>query len=109
MFNDPNGDPPRRYLRALDIQTGETVWEIDQKIPGANYGGVLSTAGGVVFYSESTGAFAAVDARTGAPLWHFETGQPPKASPMTYMLDGRQYVAIASGANVFSFALPPKP
>jgi len=106
MFSDPNGDPPRRYLRALDVQTGRTVWEIDQKMPGANYGGVLSTAGGVVFYSESTGAFAAVDAKTGAPLWHFETGQPPKASPMTYMVDGRQYVAIASGANVFSFALP---
>jgi PQQ-dependent dehydrogenase (methanol/ethanol family) len=109
MFTDPSGDPARRYLRALDIHTGQTVWEIEQKIPGANYGGVLSTAGGLVFYSESAGAFAAVDAKTGEPLWHFETGQPPKASPMTYMVDGRQYVAIAAGANVFAFALPDRP
>ena len=75
-------------------------------MPDPNYGGVLSTAGGLVFYSESSGAFAAVDAKTGSTLWHFETSQPPKASPMTYMVNGRQYVAIASGANVLAFALP---
>jgi PQQ-dependent dehydrogenase (methanol/ethanol family) len=109
MFEDPNGDPPRRYLRALDIQTGNIAWEVEQKIPAPNYGGVLSTAGGIVFYSESSGGFAAVDAKSGATLWHFETSQPPKASPMTYTVDGRQYVAIASGANVLSFALPEKP
>jgi alcohol dehydrogenase (cytochrome c) len=106
LFNDPNGDPPRRYLRALNMQNGSIVWEIEQKIPGANYGGVMSTSGGLVFYSESSGAFAAVDAKTGAPLWHFETGQPPKASPMTYIVNGRQYVSIVSGANVLAFALP---
>jgi alcohol dehydrogenase (cytochrome c) len=103
------GDPPKRYLRAIDIHTGKVVWEVDQKLPSPNYGGVLSTAGGVLFYSESTGAFAAVDAQTGNSLWHFETGQSPKASPMTYMVNGRQFVAIASGANVLSFALPEKP
>jgi PQQ-dependent dehydrogenase (methanol/ethanol family) len=97
---------PRRYLRALDIHTGNITWEIEQKVPTPNYGGVLSTAGGVVFYSESSGAFAAVDAKTGRPLWHFETSESPKASPMTYLVDGRQYVAIASGANILSFALP---
>jgi alcohol dehydrogenase (cytochrome c) len=47
-----------------------------------------------------------VDAQTGRTLWRFETGQPPKASPMTYMVNGRQYVAIAAGSNVLSFALP---
>jgi len=62
-------------------------------------------AGGLVFYSESSGAVAAVAAQTGRTLWHFETGQPPKASPMTYMVGGRQYVAIASGVNVLAFAL----
>jgi alcohol dehydrogenase (cytochrome c) len=105
-FGGDGGDPPRRYLRALDIHTGNIVWEIEQKVPTPNYGGVLSTAGGVVFYSESSGAFAAVDAKTGRPLWHFETSESPKASPMTYLVDGRQYVAIASGANILSFALP---
>ena len=89
-----------------DLQTGKMAWEIEQGTPAPNYGGVLSTAGGLVFYSESSGAFAAVDAKTGRTLWHFETGQPPKASPMTYTVNGRQYVAIAAGANVLAFALP---
>jgi alcohol dehydrogenase (cytochrome c) len=88
------------------MQTGNIAWEIEQKVPTPNYGGVLSTAGGLVFYSESGGALAAVDAQTGRALWHFETSQAPKASPMTYMVDGRQYVAIASGSNVIAFALP---
>jgi PQQ-dependent dehydrogenase (methanol/ethanol family) len=105
LFNVPGGEPARRYLRAIEMQTGRVAWEIDQKIPGPNYGGALSTSSGLVFYSESTGALAAVDARTGRTLWHFETSQPPKASPMTYMVNGRQYMAICSGANVLAFAL----
>ena len=71
-----------------------------------NYSGVLATAGGVVFYGETSGGFAAVDSRTGATLWRLETGGTFKASPMTYTVDGKQYVAIASGANILSFALP---
>lgn len=106
FFNVPGAEPPKRYLRAIDIQTGKTAWEVEQKVPDPNYGGVLSTAGGLVFYSESSGAFAAVDAGNGKTLWHFATGQPPKASPMTYLVHGRQYVAMASGANVLAFALP---
>jgi alcohol dehydrogenase (cytochrome c) len=105
-FGGDGVDAPRRYLRALDIHSGNIVWEIEQKVPTPNYGGVLSTAGGVVFYGESSGAFAAVDAKTGHSLWHFDTSEAPKASPMTYTVDGRQYVAIASGANILSFALP---
>jgi len=106
LFSVPGGEPPRRYLRAIEMQTGNIAWEIEQKVPTPNYGGVLSTAGGVVFYSESSGGFAAVDAKTGRTLWHFETSQAPKASPMTYMAGGRQYVAIASGSSVLAFALP---
>jgi len=105
FFSVPGAEPPKRYLRAIDIQTGKTAWEVEQSVPDPNYGGVLSTAGGLVFYSESSGAFAAVDAATGKTLWHFQTGQPPKASPMTYVVNGRQYVAIASGANVLAFAV----
>jgi PQQ-dependent dehydrogenase (methanol/ethanol family) len=106
IFTVAGSEPPHRYLRALEIETGKVAWEVEQKVPAPNYGGVLSTAGGLVFYSESTGAFAAVDAKTGRTLWHFETSQPPKASPMTYLVNGRQYVAIASGSNVLAFALP---
>jgi alcohol dehydrogenase (cytochrome c) len=59
----------------------------------------------LVFYGETGGAFAAADARTGKVLWTFHANQPWKASPITYMLNGRQYVAIASGGNILSFAL----
>ena len=47
-----------------------------------------------------------MEARTGRPLWHFNTGQAMHASPMSYMVDGVQYVAIAAGSNIFSFTLP---
>ena len=103
---DPK-DPGSKYLRALDIETGKTTWEIPQVGPQeANYSGVLSTAGGLVFYGETGGGFAAVDAKTGKTLWVFKATEPWKASPMTYVVNGRQYVAIASGGNILSFALP---
>ncbi len=103
---DDPADPPMKYLRAFDIETGKVAWEKPLIGPAeANYSGVLSTAGGLVFFGETSGGFAAVDAKTGEYLWHFETNQPWKASPMTYTAAGRQYVAIASGANILSFAL----
>ena len=102
---DPN-DPGLKYLRALDIQTGKTVWEIPQEGPQeANYSGVLSTAGGLVFYGETGGGFAAVDAKNGKTLWVIHGNQPWRGCAMTYMLNGRQYVAIASGSNILTFAL----
>jgi len=105
FLNDPK-DPGMKYLRALNIETGEIAWEIPQIGPvERNYSGVLATSGGLVFYGETSGGFAAVNAETGVTLWHFEAGDKWKASPMTYMVDGRQYIAIASGANVLVFAL----
>ena len=107
-YNDPS-DPPTKVLRALHAETGKISWEIPQVgAPESNYSGILTTAGGVLFYGETGGGFAAVEAGTGRPLWHFETNQAWKASPMTYAVAGRQYVAIASGGNILSFALPAK-
>jgi PQQ-dependent dehydrogenase (methanol/ethanol family) len=104
-YRDPS-DPGLKYLRAFDISTGKFAWEIPQAGPQeANYSGVLSTAGGLVFFGETGGGFAAVDARTGNTLWTFHANEPWKASPMTYMMNGKQYVAIASGSNILSFAL----
>ncbi len=104
-FNDP-ANPPAKVLRALDIETGKIVWEVPQiGAPEANYSGVLSTGGGLLFYGESGGDFAAADAKTGKTLWHFNTGQAWKASPMTYTVKGRQYVAIAAGGNILAFTL----
>ncbi len=103
--HDPN-DPGLKYLRAINIETGATAWEIPQQGPQeANYSGVLTTAGGLVFYGETGGAFAAVDARNGKTLWTIHGNQPWRGCPMTYMLNGRQYVAVASGSNILTFAL----
>jgi alcohol dehydrogenase (cytochrome c) len=100
------GDPGLKYLRAIDIHTGQTVWEIPQQGPQeANYSGVLTTAGGLVFYGETGGGFAAVDAKTGKTLWTFHGNQAWRGCPMTYVVNGRQYVAVASGSNILSFAL----
>ena len=106
---DDPADPAMKYLRAFDIETGKVAWEKPLIGPAeANYSGVLSTAGGLVFFGETSGGFAAVDAKTGEYLWHFEANQPWKASPMTYTAAGRQYVAVASGASILSFALSDK-
>jgi PQQ-dependent dehydrogenase (methanol/ethanol family) len=103
----PNPDDPgQRFLRALDPQTGKVVWE--KQLVGsqeANYGGVLSTAGGVVFHGETGGAFAAVDAVTGKTLWTFNTNEAWRATAMTYLVDGKQYVAVAAGTNIVAFSL----
>jgi PQQ-dependent dehydrogenase (methanol/ethanol family) len=95
-----------RFVRALKIETGELAWE--KPLSGsqeANYTGVLSTAGGLVFHGETGGAFAAVDARSGKTLWTFRANDSWRATPMTYMIDGKQYVAVAAGTNILSFAL----
>jgi alcohol dehydrogenase (cytochrome c) len=93
-------------LRALDVDTGRVAWEVPQIGNSNNYAGTLSTAGRLVFYGQASGEFAAVDAKTGANLWHFETQETWKASPMTYAVHGRQYVSIVSGATILSFAVP---
>ena len=59
----------------------------------------------VIFSGEINGEFVALDPGTGKPLWHFNTGQAINAQPMTYMAHGKQYVAIASGTDIFAFAL----
>ncbi len=99
------GETSQKVLRAIDIQTGKIAWEIPQAGVGDSWGGVMNTASGLVFYCDDTGAFAAVDAKTGAPLWHFNTNQSLRASPMTYAIDGKQYVAVAAGPNIIAFAL----
>ena len=105
-INDP-AEPGEKILRAIELETGKIAWELPLIGPvEANYSGVLSTGGGLIFVGETSGGFAAVDAATGKYLWHFEANQPWKASPMTYVAGGRQHVAIASGANILSFALP---
>jgi alcohol dehydrogenase (cytochrome c) len=66
----------------------------------------MTTATGVVFFGDDSGSLEAVEAASGKPLWHFNTGQEISASPMSYAVGGKQYVALAAGSDVFSFALP---
>jgi alcohol dehydrogenase (cytochrome c) len=93
-------------LRALDPTTGERRWEF--RYPTPTFAGVLSTASGVVFAGDNEGNFSAFDATNGKPLWHYPTGANLWGSaPMTYALDGRQFVLVATGATLVAFALPP--
>lgn len=99
------GGKEEHILRALDIGTGTPKWELTES-PGANgWGGTLATATGLVFFGEEGGAFAAADASTGQVLWTFGTNQSWKASPMAYMFDGKEYLAVVASGNVIAFAL----
>jgi alcohol dehydrogenase (cytochrome c) len=100
----PPDEHSQKILLALSIDDGKPVWRYPQVGQGDSWGGILTTAGGVVFFGDDAGSLEAVDAATGHSLWHFNTGQPMHASPMTYAVDGVQYVAIAAGSDVFSFA-----
>jgi len=92
-------------LRAIDPTTGERKWEF--RYPTPTMAGVMSSASGLVFAGDNEGNFSAFDARTGKNLWHYPTGSSIwGAAAMTYMLDGRQYVLIASGSTLVAFALP---
>jgi len=104
-FGDAPGDVPQKILRAINIETGAAVWELPQTGTGDSWGGAISTASGLVFFCDDSGAFAAADAVTGKPLWQFPAHQIWKASPMTYMFDGKQYIAVASGSNLIAFGL----
>jgi len=105
-FKQAPNEPAQRVLRAIDIRTGRSAWELPQTGTVDSWGGTLSTAGGLVFFGEDSGALMAADARNGKPLWSFQTNQTWKASPMTYMFDNKQYVAVAAGPNIIAFGLP---
>ena len=82
-------------LRAMDPKTGKIVWEYKNKAP--LWGGVLSTAGNLVFTGTPEGYLKAFDAKTGQELWKFQTGSGVVGSPVTWEQDGEQYVAVMSG------------
>ena len=101
-------EPGQKFLRAFNIETGNVVWERPQlgTTASKHWAGVLDTAGGVLFYSDPNGDFVAVDETDGKLLWHFATNEVIKASPIAYAVEGKQFVALAVGANIMSFALP---
>ena len=102
----PPDEHAKKILLALSIDDGKPVWRYPQVGQGDSWGGTLTTAGGLLFFGDDAGSLEAVDAANGRPLWHFNTGQKMRASPMTYEVNGVQYVAVAAGGDIFSFALP---
>jgi alcohol dehydrogenase (cytochrome c) len=89
--------PSEAYGKVMAIQpkTGAVVWEVRTRTPMG--GGMLATAGGLVFTGDAEGNFTAYDAATGRILWSYQTGSGIRAAPVTYRLNGKQYVAIPSG------------
>ncbi|HTJ87611.1 MAG TPA: PQQ-binding-like beta-propeller repeat protein [Terriglobales bacterium] len=100
------GEDSQKVLLAFDLNAGKFAWKYPQVGPAHSTGGTMSTAGGLVFFGDDAQSLEAVNASDGKPLWHFSTGQDMSASPMTYAVGARQYVAIAAGSDIFSFALP---
>lgn len=105
-----NGKPPIRYtvsepineptwglLSSIDLATGKIRWQ--QKTPEPLVGGVLATAGNVVFTGEGNGSLNAYDSATGERLWRTQAEAGVNAPPITYEIDGEQYVAVAAGGN----------
>jgi len=101
-------------LSAVNLDTGKVAWKFDTDEP--LIGGVLATAGGLVFNGEANGLFRAFDAKNGKKLWEYQTGAGVNAPPVSYTVGGKQYIAVAAGGNnqidakrgnsVVVFALP---
>ena len=89
-------------LRAIDYKTGKIVWKRPLNIGAQN---LMTTAGNLLFGSDGSSNFIAWDAKTGVPLWHSTLLSNPGNGPITYMLDGRQYVLVAAGENFYAFSL----
>jgi alcohol dehydrogenase (cytochrome c) len=85
-------------VTAVDYNTGKIRWQV--KTPQPMIGGVLATAGGLVFTGEGNGQFKAYDAATGAVLWQFQAGAGVNAPPASYSVGGKQYIVVAAGGNV---------
>lgn len=90
-------------FKAFDPLTGEEKWQFP--LFSSPYGGILSTAGGLVFAGDSDGNFVALDSRSGKHLWHVQLGAAVYSTAVTYSLDGKQYVVVPSGSALFAFAL----
>ncbi|HET8699594.1 MAG TPA: PQQ-dependent dehydrogenase, methanol/ethanol family [Gammaproteobacteria bacterium] len=102
--SEPSGDPIVVGVRALNAITGERVWEHigTQRRSVGKMGGVLATAGDIVFAADSN-AFVALDARSGEQLWKTNLGGNIAANPVSFAVNGRQHVAIAAGNVLFVF------
>ena len=103
----PSATPPKSRpfgrLIAWDPVKQEQVWKQDYASPWN--GGTLTTAGNLVFAGDGSNNFVALNATTGDPVWHANLGAPVGNGPITYELDGTQYVVVAGGDTLWAFAM----
>jgi alcohol dehydrogenase (cytochrome c) len=102
FFN--NEDEAYGVVRAYDPNTLERKWEY--RMADITWGGVLTTASDLVFSGGKEGYFFALDARSGNLLWKAALGGQVNSGPMSYSVNGKQYVTVAAGSSLFAFALP---
>ena len=95
--SEPADEPRWGLLSAIDLATGKLSWQ--QKVDQPMVGGVLATAGGLIFTGEGNGQFDAFDASSGKLLWQNKNESGVNAPPISYQIDGVQYVAVAAGGN----------
>ncbi len=96
-FFKPTTDPTWGNITSIDLSTGKIQWEVKTEQPMV--GGVMATAGGLLFAGEGNGNFNAYEAKTGKQLWQYKSQYGVNAPPITYKLHGTQYIAVASGGS----------
>ena len=95
--SEPIDEPKWGLLSSIDLKTGKVRWQY--KTPEPLIGGVLATAGGLLFTGEGNGKLDALDTANGKLLWQYPADAGVNAPPMTYQVDGVQYIAVAAGGN----------
>ena len=109
----PDGSLPPNSVTAISAETGEVLWEYEQE---AIMLSLMSTDGGLIFGGDNNGRMKALDQRTGEVVWEINLGSTVSGYPTTFMVNGRQYIAVSTGRslyagatdanNLFVFALP---
>jgi alcohol dehydrogenase (cytochrome c) len=97
------GAEPYGAVKAIEATTGTVKWEFKEQT--SSNAAILTTTTGLVFTGTHDGYFYALDARTGKSLWNFQTGGQIHGGPVTFLVEGKQYVAIAAGSGLFTFGL----
>jgi len=97
------GQEPYGVIKAIEATSGKVRWEFKEQT--SSNCAVLTTRNGLLFSGTREGQFYALNAETGAPLWHFTTGGQINGGPVTFLVDGKQHIAVAAGAGLFVFSL----